>query len=87
MNFPFQFDHCAKTKLEFEKVHSKNDEVHYRAKIVTERNDSRLNNNQQLQLQGWRANCDIQVVIDHYDCVEYLNQYAATGIQFYCSKC
>jgi hypothetical protein len=30
-------------------------------------------------LQGWRANCDIQVVIDHYGCVEYLTKYAAKG--------
>ena len=30
-----------------------------------------------MQLQGWRANCDIQVVIDHYACVEYLTKYAA----------
>ena len=59
---------------------SKNsNDVHYRAKIVTKRNDGRLNNNQQLQLQGWRANCDIQVVIDHYACVEYLAKYAAKG--------
>ncbi len=50
-----------------------------RAKIVTKRNDSRLNNHQRLQLQGWRANCDIQVVIDHYACVEYLIKYAAKG--------
>jgi hypothetical protein len=41
-----------------------------------------------------QANCDIQVVIDHYACVEYLTKYAAkgityieTGIQFYCAKC
>ena len=26
-----------------------------------------------------RANCDIQVVIDHYACVEYLTKYAAKG--------
>ncbi len=51
----------------------------YRAKIVTKRNDSRLNTHQRLQLQGWRANCDIQVVIDHYACVEYLTKYAAKG--------
>jgi hypothetical protein len=44
---------------------------------VTKRNDSRLNNHQRLQLQGWRGNCDIQVVIDHYACVEYLTKYAA----------
>ncbi|CAB3994683.1 ATP-dependent DNA helicase PIF1, partial [Paramuricea clavata] len=77
--FHFPFDICPKTKLEFEKVHTSGDNEHYRAKIVTKRNDSRLNNHQQLQLQGWRANCDIQVVIDHYACVEYLTKYAAKG--------
>ncbi len=77
--FHFPFDICPKTKLEFEKIHSSGDNEHYRAKIVTKRNDSRLNNHQQLQLQGWRANCDIQVVIDHYACVEYLTKYAAKG--------
>ena len=77
--FHFPFDICPKTKLEFEKVHTSGDNEHYRAKIVTKRNDSRLNNHQQLQLQGWRANCDIQIVIDHYACVEYLTKYAAKG--------
>ena len=50
-----------------------------KARIVTKRNDARLNNHQQLQLQGWRANCDIQVVMDHYACVEYLTKYGAKG--------
>ncbi|CAB3985549.1 ATP-dependent DNA helicase PIF1 [Paramuricea clavata] len=77
--FHFPFDICPKTKLEFEKIHTSGDNEHYRAKIVTKRNDCRLNNHQQLQLQGWRANCDIQVVIDHYACVEYLTKYAAKG--------
>ena len=31
------------------------------------------------QLQGWRANCDIQVVIDYHACVEYLAKYASKG--------
>ena len=75
--FNFPFEHSPQTKLEFEQVHTKSTEPHYRAKIVTKRNDSRLNNYQ--QLQGWRANCDIQVVIDHYACVEYLTKYAAKG--------
>ena len=30
-----------------------------------------------MQPQSWRANCDIQVVIDHYACAEYLTKYAA----------
>ena len=77
--FHFPFDHCPQTKLEFEKINSKSDNLQYRVKLVTRRNDSRLNNHQQLQLQGWRANCDIQIVIDHYACVEYLTKYAAKG--------
>lgn len=72
-------DLCPKTRLEFEQIKTKSDEVQYRAKIATKRNDSRPNNNQRLQLQSWRANCDIQVVIDHYACVEYLTKYAAKG--------
>ena len=59
----FPFDICPKTNLEFEKIHTSGDNEHYRAKIVTKRNDSRLNNHQQLQLQGWRANCDITVIL------------------------
>ena len=77
--FHFPFDYCPQTTLEFEKIHTSCDNEHYRAKIVTKRNDSRLNNHQHLQLQGWRANCDIQVVIDHCACVEYLTKYAAKG--------
>ena len=57
--FHFPFDHCCRIKLEFEEIHSKGDNIQYRAKIITKRYDSRLNNHQQLQLQGWRANCDI----------------------------
>ena len=32
----------------------------------------RVNNHQRLQPQGWRANCDFQVVIGYHACVEYL---------------
>ena len=78
--FNFPFDVCTQTHLKFEEVHSKREDKHYRARLVTKRNDARLNNHQRLQLQGWRANCDIQVVIDHYACVEYLTKYAAKGI-------
>ncbi|CAB4012614.1 Hypothetical predicted protein [Paramuricea clavata] len=34
---------------------------------------------EKIHTSGWRANCDIQVVIDHYACVEYLTKYAAKG--------
>ena len=46
---------------------------------MTKRNDSRLNSHQRLQLQGWRANCDIQIITDYHACVEYMVKYAARG--------
>lgn len=72
--FNFPFEPCPCTKLEFEQ---------YKVKIITKRNDPRLNNHQHLQLQGWRANCDIQVVIDYHACVEYLAKYASKGEPHY----
>ena len=36
-----------------------------------------MNTHQRLQLQGWRANCDIQIVIDYEACIEYLAKYAS----------
>ena len=50
--FNFPFDVCAQAHLKFEEVHSKCEDKHYRARIVTKRNDATLNNHQQLQLQG-----------------------------------
>ena len=74
--FNFPFDKCETTKLEFQPVNSKEGKVNYKAVVVTKTNDCRLNNHQRLQLQGWRANCDLQIVIDHHACVEYLAKYA-----------
>ena len=37
-------DLYPKTRLEFEQIKTKSDEVQYREKIVTKRNDSQLNN-------------------------------------------
>jgi hypothetical protein len=77
--FNYPFDCCEKTQLLFEQIHTRDNTPHYKAKVITKRNDPRLNNHQKTQLQGWRANCDIQVIIDHHACVEYLTKYAAKG--------
>lgn len=77
--FKYPFDCYDKTKLSFEPINSKKESVLYRAKLITKRNYPRLNNHQKIQLQGWRANCDIQVIIDYHACVEYLCKYAAKG--------
>jgi len=76
-NFPFELS--TTTKLEFELIHSKSGNDSYKVKVITKRNDTRLNNHQHLQLQGWRANCDIQAVIDYHACIEYLTKYASKG--------
>ena len=75
--FKFPFQLCSSTKLEFEQINTKEKTVKYRVKLVTRRNDPRLNNHQRLQLQGWRGNCDIQIIIDMHACVEYITKYAA----------
>ena len=75
--FNFPFEKSSETKLEFQEILNKDGSVRYRAKIITKRNDVHLNTHQRLQLQGWRANCDIQIVIDYEACIEYLTKYAS----------
>ena len=66
-------------KLKFEPVHTKDKSVKYKASMVTARNDPRINSHQKIQLVGWRANCDMQVILDYHACVEYLCKYAVKG--------
>ena len=77
--FGFPKETSEKTHLEFETFRSKDGKDHYKVKVVTKRNDRCLNNNQRLQLQGWRANCDIPVIIDYHSCLEYIAKYASKG--------
>ena len=44
-----------KPNLQFEEIRSKDGSLHYRVKVNTKRSDSRINNHQRMQLQGWRA--------------------------------
>ena len=76
-NFPFEM--CEKTKIVYEKIPSKQKvkEVMYRPVLVLKRNDPRLNRYNRMQLQGWRANIDIQPIIDHHACLEYIAKYAS----------
>ena len=75
--FKYPFKVSAKTRLEFTKINTKDGSEKYRADVLTARNDSRINRHQRVQLQGWRANCDISVVIDYHSCLEYLTKYAS----------
>jgi hypothetical protein len=77
--FNYPLECCEKTMIDFEPIHTKDKSIRYRLKVKTKRNYSRLNNHQPVQLEGWHANCDIQVIIDHHACVEYLSKYAANA--------
>ena len=81
--FNFPKECCEVTHLQYEKLKSKDGIEHYKVKVVTKRNDSRLNNHQRTQLQGWRANCDIQVIIDYHSCLEYIAKYASKAEKYH----
>ena len=74
-NFPFE---CTdKTHLVFERKKLKSGEERYVPNIVLKRNDPRMNRHQRLQLQLWRGNCDIQIILDHNACLNYIAKYAS----------
>ena len=75
--FKFPFGCCEKTHLSFEKVKLRGGGEKYVPNIVLKRNDPRMNRHQQLQLQSWRANCDIQIILDHNACLNYIAKYAS----------
>ena len=75
--FKFPFKLCQNTHIEYEKVNSKNGVNAVRPTVVLKRNDSRVNRHQRLQLQAWRANVDIQQIIDYTACLEYIDKYAS----------
>ena len=72
--FNFPFDNCQKTRINFEPVHTKSGQPMYKPVIVTKLNDSTSSRHRPLQLQGWRANCDIQITVDYQGCLEYLDR-------------
>ena len=49
------------------------------AELVTKRNDHRLNSHNRVMLENWRANVDLQVIIDKNACARYMAKYAAKG--------
>ena len=58
--FKYPLDHCSATFMQYDKIETRDGGVIIRSKLVLKRNDTRINRHQRIQLQGWRANCDIQ---------------------------
>ena len=48
-----------------------------RAKIITKRNDPLIVTHNESLLKYWRANVDVQAIVDIEDCVRYMTKYAA----------
>ena len=47
--------------------------------LLTKRNDQRLNLHNRVMLENWRANVDLQVIVDEKACARYMTKYAAKG--------
>ena len=50
-----------------------------RATLFTKRNDDRLNSHNRVMLQHWRANVDLQIIVDVDACARYMAKCAAKG--------
>ena len=50
-----------------------------KATLITKRNDDRINSHNRVMLQHWRANVDLQAIIDTDQCIRYMAKYAAKG--------
>ena len=49
------------------------------AELVTKRNYHWLNSHNRVMLENWRANVDLQVIVDKNACARYIGKYAAKG--------
>ena len=61
--------------LEFEQL----DNGDICATISTKQNDERINSHSHIMLQHWRANVDLQIIVDAKLCSRYMAKYAAKG--------
>ena len=71
--FGYPKDPVEETHLEFEEI--KDGRVH--VKLVTRRNDPLMNSHCRIQMQGWRANVDLQLILDKEAAVRYMVKYAS----------
>ena len=71
--FDFPKELSDQSYVEFEEVN----EEKIRATLSTRRNDDRLNSHTRMMLQHWRANVDLQVVVDVDVCARYMAKYVS----------
>ena len=71
--FGFPFDICNETSIDFE---VKKD-GHVSCILTTKRNDEMCNKHNRIQLQYFRSNVDMQIILDWRACYNYISKYAA----------
>ena len=65
--FNFPTDHCDKTTLQFEPIHTKDKTEKYKIQIATERNDTRINNQHRLHTKDKTEKYKIQIATERND--------------------
>ncbi len=53
------------------------DDGHDQPKLITKRNDPFINPHSRLQLQGWRANVDLKLILSIHAALQYIAKYAS----------
>jgi len=53
------------------------DDGHGQPELITKRNDSFINPHSRLQLQGWRANVDLKLILSIHAALQYIAKYAS----------
>ena len=71
--FGYPIDCIPHTTLSFEELTT----GEIRATIATARNDPRINPHNKQMLRHWRANVDLQIIVDVTACSRYLSKYVA----------
>ena len=69
-DYPRPEQHAS--SLQFEKLQDGS----VRALLTTQRNDPRVNSHNRIMIQHWRANVDLQVIVDVKACARYVAKYA-----------
>jgi hypothetical protein len=75
--FGYPFELVPKTRLVYRRIDKDSDRV--AVTIDLQRNDSCMNIHNRTMLENWRANVDMQIIIDHHAAVQYMVKYASKG--------
>ena len=73
--FEYPREEQTSSTITFERLESNT----VRATLISKRNDPRLNSHNRVMLQHWRANVDVQIIVDVQACARYMAKYSAKG--------